>query len=124
MSELEDIVAEGPEEESGVSSFREEAGRWLAANLPRRDPTSRTAARGLKHRTVEDIAVHRQVLRSLYAGGYSGITWPREYGGQGLNVAYQRAFDEEAAGYVLPDLGIAGGFCLRNCTGILLKQFC
>jgi alkylation response protein AidB-like acyl-CoA dehydrogenase len=115
-------MAEGPDEETGVASFREDAARWLAANLPGRDPTGRTAARGMKHRTVEDIAVHRRALRSLYTAGYSGITWPREYGGRGLSVAYQRAFDEEAAGYVLPDLGIAGVVTMIVCAPVMLAH--
>src|ERR1700728_4127372 len=122
MSRFEDTMAERPDEETGVAAFRQDAARWLAANLPERDPTGRTATRGMKHRTVEDIAVHRRALRSLYAAGYSGITWPREYGGRGLSAAYQRAFDEEAAGYALPDLGIAGVVTMIVCVPVMLAH--
>ena len=34
-----------------------------------------------------------------------GITWPKEYGGQGLPDAYEWAFLDEAADFVLPDFG-------------------
>ena len=51
----------------------------------------------------------------MYEAGYAGITWPKEYGGQGLHPAYERAFAQEARGYVLPDLGIAGGATLGVC---------
>jgi alkylation response protein AidB-like acyl-CoA dehydrogenase len=44
----------------------------------------------------------RDLQRLLYDGGFAGISVPREYGGQGLTAAHQRAFNEEVAGYDYP----------------------
>ena len=46
--------------------------------------------------------------RRLYDGGYAGISFPKEYGGQGLTHAHERAFRQEALGFVMPDFGGAG----------------
>ena len=39
---------------------------------------------------------------SFTQGGFAGICFPREYGGLGLDVAYQKAFDAETVGYEMP----------------------
>ncbi len=44
----------------------------------------------------------RELQKRLYVGGFAGICFPREYGGLGLDVAYQKAFDVEAFGYEMP----------------------
>jgi alkylation response protein AidB-like acyl-CoA dehydrogenase len=46
--------------------------------------------------------------RRLFDAGFAGITYPVDYGGRGLSAAHERAFNEEARGFVLPDLGVAG----------------
>src|SRR5262249_61263414 len=65
--------------------------------------------------TVEYLTAQRALQRKVYEAGYAGITWPKEYGGQGLSGEYERAFNQEARGYVMPDLGIAGGATLGVC---------
>ena len=86
-----------------VEQFRTEARAWIEANLePRPTDGSEPAGR-------QDIAVARRLQRKLYDGGYAGLTYPSEYGGRGLTAAHERAFREEAAGYVTPELGVAGG---------------
>lgn len=51
---------------------------------------------------------------ALYDAGLAGITWPREYGGQGLSDRYQSIFNEEAISYAsLEDIyGIGFGMCI------------
>ena len=106
-----------------IEEYRSEARAWLAANLERRDPSrSGPRLRGVDHKTVEGIAVQRAIQRRLFEGGYAGITWPEEYGGQGLTAAHERAFNEEAAGFVLPDLGIAGGTTFGVCALTMLAH--
>src|ERR1700694_4530637 len=63
-------------DEPDVEAFRLGAGEWLAANFERRDPAVRVAVRGMRHRTVEDIAVQRRLQRTLCEAGYAAITWP------------------------------------------------
>ena len=48
------------------------------------------------------VARDRELQRMLFDGGFAGICFPREYGGQGLTPAHQRALNEEIAGYEYP----------------------
>ncbi|MFC6884619.1 MULTISPECIES: acyl-CoA dehydrogenase family protein [Actinomadura] len=55
----------------------------------------------------------RAFMAALYDAGYSGITWPAEYGGQGLGQPEERAFQQAARDFALP-LGVFGiglGMC-------------
>ncbi|MCU1346291.1 MAG: acyl-CoA dehydrogenase protein [Acidimicrobiia bacterium] len=109
-------------EQPNVEQFRIEAMQWMADNLARRDPNQKRAARGLDHKTVEGIAHERAVQRRLYDAGFAGITWPTEFGGRGLSDAHQRAFDEEAEHYQLPDLGICGVVTRVVCANVMLAH--
>jgi alkylation response protein AidB-like acyl-CoA dehydrogenase len=42
-------------------------------------------------------AAQREWDRRLHAGGYAGLSWPKEYGGRGATVMEQVIFAEEAA---------------------------
>lgn len=44
----------------------------------------------------------RAVMAMLYDAGLSGITWPAEYGGQGLTVTEERLFAQARKGHGLP----------------------
>ena len=44
----------------------------------------------------------RELQKKLYDGGFAGICFPREYGGLGLPIEYQRAFDDESRPYEMP----------------------
>jgi alkylation response protein AidB-like acyl-CoA dehydrogenase len=105
-----------------VDEFRAGARGWLAANLERRESTRTPRTRGLVHRSAEDFLPERARQRKLYDAGYTGITVPVEFGGRGLSEAHQWAFDEEAAGYALPDLGIAGAVTRAVCVNTILAH--
>ena len=82
-----------------VAEFATRARTWLADNLPRVDPANPPSCdRG------EDAPWERarELQKTLYAGGFAGICFPVEYGGLGLPIAYQRAFDIESRGYEMP----------------------
>src|ERR1700722_10791669 len=84
--------------EQSVTDFRNRARAWLAENAPRRaaaDDESGGPARA-------DIAAQKAFQARLYDAGFAGITWPREYGGQGLTNAEQIAFGQAARDYALP----------------------
>jgi alkylation response protein AidB-like acyl-CoA dehydrogenase len=91
MSDIED-----------VESFRLRAREWIAANLPR--PPEGGAQPGTGRGHVDEAAWlrARELQRLLYDAGFAGLCYPREYGGQGLTPAHQKAFTEEAAGYEMP----------------------
>jgi alkylation response protein AidB-like acyl-CoA dehydrogenase len=46
----------------------------------------------------------RRTQAVLYAGGLVGLTWPREYGGQGLTAMHQAIVDQELARAGVPRL--------------------
>ncbi|MDR1998696.1 MAG: acyl-CoA dehydrogenase family protein, partial [Frankiaceae bacterium] len=85
--------------------YYERAAAWLADNVPREGDDAAADAAGL-HTTQGQ----KDLLRKLYDAGFSGITWPREYGGQGLSDEHQLAFNRAAANYQTPSIfGISHG---------------
>jgi alkylation response protein AidB-like acyl-CoA dehydrogenase len=94
-----------------LDAYRAEMRAWIAANLPLRDPDGDL-------RTAHDIdpermAAERALQRRCYEAGYLGITWPKEYGGQGLTPAHQQVWLEESAAYAVPAPGgVASGVTL------------
>jgi alkylation response protein AidB-like acyl-CoA dehydrogenase len=114
------VAAPDPED------YREQARAWMEANLERRVDAEGGARPPMlgnsADKTAEGIAPERRLQRRLYDAGYAGITWPVAYGGQGLGPAHQRAFDEEALHFVLPDFGIAGGTTFGVCAPTMLAH--
>jgi len=76
-------------------AFRTELRTWLAAHLP-------------KERPPEDEAERREAQRAwqrtLAAGGWVGIQWPREHGGRGATLNEQIIFTEEMARARAPEI--------------------
>lgn len=88
-----------------VQSFTERARAWIAGNLTPISDTNDPAAEGGADQRDEAAWLHaRRLQAKLYAGGFAGICYPKEYGGLGLTPAHQRAFNEEVAGYEMPTL--------------------
>ena len=84
-----------------LDAYRQRLRAWLADNMPRLEP-------GVDWNPIRDdddrASRARELQRRLYEGGFAGICYPVEYGGQGLPIEYQRVFDEESEGYELPML--------------------
>ncbi|RRQ25623.1 acyl-CoA dehydrogenase [Rhodococcus sp. Eu-32] len=80
------------------AQFAESAGQWLQDNVPQR---------WREHRGTlaeeESIDIRREWDRQLYKAGYSGLSLPSEFGGQGLGLAEEVAFSELAARAQAPD---------------------
>jgi alkylation response protein AidB-like acyl-CoA dehydrogenase len=57
------------------------------------------SAGGTREEELADVQRNRDLQRLFYDGGFAGICFPREYGGQGLTPAHQHAFNEELDGY-------------------------
>jgi alkylation response protein AidB-like acyl-CoA dehydrogenase len=77
--------------------FRTELRAWLSMHMPREVGPPRTGS-------DRDPDRHRALQRILFDGGFAGLTYPSDYGGRGLPVEFQEAFNEEAVGYELPTL--------------------
>ncbi len=88
-----------------LPEYRAAARAWITANL---EPKSGDPAAG-EVKEPGEMAAHRALQRKVYEAGYSGIAWPAEYGGQGLPPEYELAFEEEAAGFVLPAYALHSG---------------
>ena len=84
--------------EHSVAEFRRKARSWLEANAPGK---TSTGAAGPEPGAV-GIAEQKAFQARLYDAGFAGITWPQEYGGQGLTNAEQIAFSEQARDFTLP----------------------
>lgn len=82
---------------SELSDFRDRARTWLEQNAPHRGDDS-----GLGEPGRADIGAQKAFQARLYDAGFAGITWPKEYGGQGLTNAEQIAFTEVARDFALP----------------------
>src|SRR5882724_1728673 len=119
------MTATTTDESISVDEFRAKAREWLAANCARKDAAAIAATgslRGLHEFTKDEIDAERPKQKRLYEAGFAGITWPREFGGQGLSPLHERAFMEESRGYELPNFGIAGGTTFGVCAQVMLAH--
>jgi alkylation response protein AidB-like acyl-CoA dehydrogenase len=96
-----------------IESFRPRAAAWIAANLPALPPGG-YPSNPLASDEVPPFARQRRLQRRLWDGGFAGVAFPAEYGGQGLTPEHQRVFVEEAHGreyplrFTMPTIGIIG----------------
>jgi len=106
---------------AALEQYRARARAWLEANLAPRSAPGRSVSSG-GDLSDEDVATQKALQRRVYEAGYAGITVAREYGGQGLHPAYERAFQEEARHFEMPDLGNLGGATLQVCLPTMLAH--
>lgn len=78
--------------------FRAAAREWLAANVPR-------ASRPADGLAMREFDLDWQ--RTQYAGGWAGVSWPREYGGRGSSLTQQMIWHEEYARAGAPYIGVS-----------------
>lgn len=76
-------------------AFRAEVRAWLAAHVP---------SRPLEHydASAEGFEAHRRWEATLKQGDWGMVTWPREYGGRGLDLIQWLIFEEEYYRAVAP----------------------
>ena len=76
--------------------FRARARAWLTENAT---PVNASDDDGHGRRDRASLADCRAFLQKLHEAGFAGITWPKEYGGQGLTTAEQMVWNELTADY-------------------------
>jgi alkylation response protein AidB-like acyl-CoA dehydrogenase len=103
-----------------LDAYRIQARTWLTDNMERR--VGPLEHHEVDYYTPEVMARSRALQRRLYEAGYAGITFPKEYGGQGLPGAYEAAFFDEAKHFVLPDFGIVGGTTFGVCVPTMVAH--
>jgi alkylation response protein AidB-like acyl-CoA dehydrogenase len=91
------------------AAFRLKARKWLEDNLPR-GIANRGFALAIDEPTVRTLTDWQ---RRLWEAGYLGLSWPREYGGQGASMIESAIFNEELARVRAPaplnELGLSMG---------------
>ena len=92
----------------GERAFRDDARRWLEANVPTTPLPSGD--------TAEGFAQSRAWEKRLYEAGWAVVSWPREYGGRGASFMEQVIFDEEYFGARAPVLPTASALNLLGPT--------
>jgi alkylation response protein AidB-like acyl-CoA dehydrogenase len=106
---------------SDLEEYRGQARAWLADHLEPRQPDDPAGA-DPAHWTEDRDHRERSIQRTIFDGGYAGIAWPREYGGQGLTTAHQQAFDEVAQDYRVAEFGILGRTTWGICVPTMLAH--
>jgi alkylation response protein AidB-like acyl-CoA dehydrogenase len=66
-------------------AFRDELRAWLEANHPGEVPEDENYA----------FEFRRKWQAKLHKGGWTGLSWPKEYGGRGATLVEQAIFSEE-----------------------------
>jgi alkylation response protein AidB-like acyl-CoA dehydrogenase len=86
-----------PEQEA----FRLRLRRWLEENLP---PGWGTDTFPPFASYEDEVAFMRDWQNKLYCAGWVGLSWPKEYGGQGATLVEQAIYNQEMARARAPEL--------------------
>ena len=105
--------------EESVEDFRLRARAWIKANLGPVQPWDLDQNCENDEEELVAVARDRALQRKLFDGGFAGICFPKEYGGQGLTPAHNRAFNEELAGHEFPSRFAVPTF--SPCAAVLLE---
>ncbi len=112
-------------------AFRAEARDWLDAHaIPKGHPDDFSL--GLWTGAYDEaayIALCQAWQRTLFDGGWAGVTWPKEYGGRGGQSIHQVIFGQEQARYGVSNgafmisIGMAGPTILAHGTEAQKDRF-
>jgi len=80
--------------EEELENFRLEVRQWLAKNIPKA-PDFVLPDSFMEVGRPEQFAWLQAWQRKVYAAGYLGMSWPKEYGGQGKDDVYQDIVNRE-----------------------------
>ena len=119
-SPLERASVVGAAPPPDLESYRIQARAWLSGNLELRDRAAEELE--IDHFTPDVMTSNRALQRRLFEGGYAGISWPREFGGQGLTKSHEEAFFQEASNFVMPEFGLLSDTTFDTCVPTMLKH--
>ena len=83
------------------AEFRAEARAFLAKHAPSRAP-ARACCIVPRRPTRRFCSEAREWQTKKYEAGFAGITWPKEWGGQGASPIQQVIYDQEEAQFSVP----------------------
>ena len=82
-------------------SFRQQLRTWLTTNIP-------SDSDHLRHlqpqASAADLTFLKDWQKKVYDDGWTGVSWPKEYGGRGASLIERMIFDEEMAAHKAPAL--------------------
>lgn len=99
--------------------FRERLRKWIIENAPLNLMGKKILFDTVEIENYEEL---RSWQRKLYEAGYLGITWPKEYGGQGLDPIYEIVAYEEFLKAGLPYGRSLGSIGLMVAGPAILKH--
>jgi alkylation response protein AidB-like acyl-CoA dehydrogenase len=75
-------------------AFRSEFRSWLSANLPKAGKAE-DGMDFMRESSADDWKRRLEWHKKMHAGGWVGISWPKEYGGRGATLTQQIIYNEE-----------------------------
>lgn len=112
---------DSPEE----AAFRKEIRDWLERNIPADWDRTQLTLVPPENR----VEILREWQRKLHEGGWTGISWPKEYGGRGATLIETAIFNQEMARSKAPPpinvigLGMAGPTIVAHGTEEQKRRF-
>jgi alkylation response protein AidB-like acyl-CoA dehydrogenase len=103
---------------SELARFKEEVSAWLKENRPR-EPDFLLPETFMEVGTDSQFHFLQDWQRKVYEAGYLGMAWPKEYGGGGVDQAYQDIVTAEMARQRVPFMTNTIGL---NWAGPLILQ--
>ena len=100
------------------AAFRAEARAWLEANAPRRHQEG-TGGRGVlfdEEGQKHHVESCRRWQRTLYDGGWAGLTWPADFGGRGGTPVQSMIFAQEEASFDVTSGALSVGLAMVGPT--------
>ena len=87
-----------PEE---LEEFRAQAAAWMAQHKPA-DPGFLLPQTFMEVGSDEQLDFLREWQHKMWSGGYLGLAWPKQYGGGGMDPAFQNIADSEMRKAAVP----------------------
>ena len=99
------------------AAFRAEARAWLASRASRRhEGAARTGLPTDEASQRKHVDSCRHWQRTLYDGGWAGITWPKTFGGRGGSSVEQMIFSQEEAQFEVSTGALTVGLAMVGPT--------
>ena len=99
-------------------AFRQELRGWLEKNRPPRRAADEEQTDFMQEGGKDDWQRRLEWHRKMHAGGWVGLSWPKEYGGRGATITQQLIYNEEMAKANTPMLVNGLGIMLVGPTTI------
>lgn len=77
-----------------LQDFRQQVAAWLADNRPA-DPGFLLPQSFMEVGNEQQLDFLREWQHKLWSAGYLGMAWPKQYGGCGVDAAFQTVADQE-----------------------------